>query len=146
MACLQPSLTLRSQEENGAAERRKHVIEEETVGGLDFPALRDAIERGDAEVLAGFYAEDSELRIANAAVPEGATFELRGREQIKRYLTAVCDQEPTRRVEQEHAGEGSVSFVETCEYPDGARVLVRTTLEVRGDRIVRQLDMLERPP
>jgi len=119
------------------------VIEEETPAGrLDFGALREAIEQCEADALIGFYAEDSELRIVNAASPEGPAFELKGRSQIGRYLRAVCDQEMTCIIEGEVVlGEGSIAFCEVCAYPDGTRVEVRTTLEIADGLIVRQTDV-----
>ena len=122
------------------------MIEEETKGVFDFDALREAIEGGDPDLLLSFYAEDALLRIQNAALPEGVAFELKGRSQIERYLRAVCDQEMICGVEDEVViGEGSVEFVEVCTYPNGTLISVRTTLEVREGRILRQLDVVEQP-
>jgi hypothetical protein len=95
------------------------MIEEETAGKLDFRAFRHAVERRDADALLGFYSDDAELRIVNGDALEGPAFELRGRAEIQRYLQAG-------------------------EYQDGTRVLLRTTLELRGGRILRQLDVVER--
>jgi hypothetical protein len=121
------------------------MIEESTEGGLDFLVLRDAIEGIDPEALIGFYSEDAELRIVNAALPEGPAFELKGRSQMERYLMAVCDQQTGCCVEGEpDLDEGSVSFDQECEYPDGTRVWVRTTLEVAEGLIGRQTDVVER--
>jgi hypothetical protein len=118
------------------------VIGEETTRGFDFDALRVAIEGKDPDLLLGFYAEDAELRILNADLPDGPAFELKGRAQIERYLRAACDQEMSCAVEGEVVlGEGSISFCEECKYPDGSRILVRTTLEIAEDRIVRQTDL-----
>lgn len=112
---------------------------------LEFGALRDAIERGDAEGLTGFYAEDAELRVVHAALPEGQAFELEGRARIGRYLKAVCDQEITCSVENGAVvGEGSIEFFQTCEYPKGPPTSVWTTLEVSRGLIVRQTDVVER--
>ncbi len=112
---------------------------------LDFGALRDAIERGDAEGLTGFYAEDAELRVVHAALPDGPFFELRGGAQIGRYLRAVCDQRMSCSVEGEVVyGEGSISFREVCSYPNGAPISVGTTLEVSGGQILRHTDVVER--
>lgn len=119
---------------------------EETTGRLDFGAMSDAIEGCDPDALLGFYSEDAELRIINAALPESVAFELKGRSQIERYLRAVCDQEMICGVEDEVViGEGSVEFVEVCTYPNGTLISVRTTLEVREGRILRQLDVVEQP-
>ena len=38
--------------------------------GLDFEALRHAIERCDLALMLGFYAEDAELSIVNAEAPQ----------------------------------------------------------------------------
>jgi hypothetical protein len=121
------------------------MIEEETTGGLDFGILRIAIEGRDPDALLGFYAEDACLRIVNGDAPDGPVFELKGRWQIERYLRAVCDQQMTCLVEGEVViGEGSIAFGEVCDYPDGTLISVRTTLEVAGGRILRQLDVVER--
>lgn len=119
---------------------------EETTGRLDFGAMGDAIEGCDPDALLGFYSEDAELRIINAAFPESVAFELKGRSRIERYLRAVCDQKMICGVEDEVViGEGSVEFVEVCTYPNGTLISVRTTLEVREGRILRQLDVVEQP-
>ena len=121
------------------------MIGEEARAGLDFGALRSAIEWRDPDALLGFYAEDARLRVENAALPEGVAFELRGRERIERYLRAICDQGISRAVVGEvFADEDGIEFVEVCGYPDGARISVETTLELRKGRISRQLDVVER--
>jgi len=105
------------------------------------------MEGKDPDALVGFYSEDAELRILNAALPEGVAFELKGRSQMERYLHAVCEQEMDCLVEGDAVfGKGSVSFVEACAYPDGSRILVRTTLEIAGGLIVRQTDVVEGAP
>ena len=121
------------------------MIEEEATGTLDFGALRGAIERRDPDALLSFYAEDAGLRIENAVLPDGLAFELRGKEQIERYLRAVCEQEMTCMVAGEaDSDEDGIEFVEVCSYPDGARISVKTRLELEGGRISRQLDVVER--
>jgi ketosteroid isomerase-like protein len=118
---------------------------EETAKGLDFGALRDAIEARDPEALIGFYADDAELRVVYAALPNGPAFGLKGRAQIERYLGTICDQDMTCRLQGEPVvGEGSVSFAQVCSCPSGAPVSVRTTLELAGGLIVRQTDVVER--
>jgi ketosteroid isomerase-like protein len=121
------------------------MIVGKTTAGFDFGALRGAIERRDPDALLGFYSEDAELRVENAAVPDGLAFELKGRARIERYLRAVCEQEMRCAVVGEPIfGEGTVSFVEACEYPDGVRISVSTTLEITGGRISRRIDVVER--
>jgi len=43
---------------------------------------------------------------------------------------------------REILGEERVTFREACAYPDGGRVLVETTLEVRDGKIIRQEDVV----
>jgi hypothetical protein len=96
---------------------------------LDWETLRLGIERCDADLLIDLYAEDARLSIANADAPHASPFELGGK--------------ASHRVEREAAvGDGRVRFREACEYPDGGRVLVETTLELRDGKIVRQVDVV----
>ena len=112
--------------------------------GLDFEAMRLGIERCDPDLVLGFYAEDAELSIVNAGAPQGSSFELRGKAEIAKHLRAVFGQGASHRVEQEIVAGERVRFREVCEYPDGTRVVVETTLEVRGGKIVRQTDVVAR--
>lgn len=119
------------------------MIEEKTARGLDFGALREAIEARDAVALAGFYSEDAELRVVHAALPKGPAFELKGRAKIRRYLRSVCDQEMSCLLEEGVVvDERSIEFEEVCEYPNGTPISVSTTLEVSEGLIVRQTDVV----
>jgi hypothetical protein len=145
---LRPSLIADKKVSPQWAQRREEegrMIEQNAGGGLDFLALKDAIEGKDPDAMLAFYAENAELRIVNAALPEGSAFELRGRSQIERYLGAVCEQEVERSVEGGAVyGERGVVFVEACRYPDGGAVSVETVLEVTGGLIVRQVDVVSK--
>jgi hypothetical protein len=118
------------------------MTEGKTAGRLDFEALRLGIERCDPDGVLGFYAEDAELSIVNAEAPRSSLFELRGKAEIAKHLRAVFVQETSHRVEQGIMDEDRVSFREACEYPDGTRIVVETTLEVRDSRIFRQVDVV----
>lgn len=110
--------------------------------GLDFGALRLGIERCDPDLLFGFYADDARLNIVNAAAPQASPFELRGKAEIAKHLRAVFGQGASHRVEREEVTsvEDGVRFREVCVYPDGSRVVVETTLEVREGKISRRVD------
>jgi hypothetical protein len=112
--------------------------------GLDFGALRLGIERCDPDLLIGFYAEDAQLSIVNAGASQASRFELYGKAEIAKHLRATFGQKALHRVEGEVVGEERVTFREACEYPDGGRVWVETTLEVRDAKIVRQVDVVAR--
>ena len=114
----------------------------EDAQGLDFEALRRSIEGCDPVLVLGFYADDAELSIVNAGTPQASPFELRGKAEIAKHLRAVYGQRAYHRVERGIVGQGRATFRQVCEYPDGTRVLVETTLEVRDGKIVRQVDVL----
>ncbi len=117
------------------------MAERQTAGGLDFEALRRAIEQSDFESLVSFYADDAELLTVNRRTPPSSPEVLRGKEEISEYLHDVCSREMTHRVENEVVGENRVAFNEACEYPDGTRVLGAQTLELRDGKIARQVNV-----
>jgi SnoaL-like domain len=121
--------------------KRLHGMTQGKVGnGLNFEALRLGIERCDPEFVLGFYAEDARLSIVNAVILRAAPFELHGKAEIAKHLRAVFGQKMLHRVERGVVGKDRTTFRETCEYPDGDRVVVETMLEVRDGKIVRQVD------
>jgi hypothetical protein len=118
------------------------MAERKAANGLDFQTLRHAIERCDLDLMLGFYAEDADLSIVNADSPQSLPFELRGKSEIAKYLRVVFGQKMPHRVEREVVGQDRVTFREASEYPDGSRVWVETTLELRDGKIVRQVDVV----
>jgi hypothetical protein len=118
------------------------MTERKTAGRLDFEALRLGIERCDPDLILGFYAEDADLSIVNAEAQRSSPFELCGRAEIAKHLRATFGPETSHRVEREIVGDDRVTFWEVCEYPDGSRVWVETTLEVSDGKIVRQVDVV----
>jgi len=114
---------------------------QKTSGGLDFEALRRAIEQSDADSLTNFYADDAEVLTVNRNSTPSSPQVLRGKEQIAEYLADVCGRDMTHRVENEVVGQDRIAFNEACEYPDGLRVLGAVTLEVRDGQIVRQVNV-----
>jgi hypothetical protein len=110
---------------------------------LDLETLYLGIESCDPDLLLGFYADDARLSIVNTETPHAPPFELWGRGEIAKHLRATFGQEASHRVERDAAvGEDRVTFREACEYSDGGRVVVETTLEVRDGKIVRQVDVV----
>ena len=110
---------------------------------LDLETLYLGIESCEPDLLLGFYADDARLIIVNTDTPRAPPFELRGKGEIAKHLRATFGQEASHRVERDAAvGEDRVTFREACEYSDGGRVVVETTLEVRDGKIVRQVDVV----
>ena len=110
---------------------------------LDWEILRLGIERCDPDLLLDLYAEDARLCIVNADVPHASPFELRGKAEIAKHLRVTFGPETFHRVERGAAiGDDRMTFRESCDYPDGGRVVVESTLEVHDSKIVRQVDVV----
>ena len=119
-------------------QKRRGLPDEAVEGcwaGLRGPAALHR--RCDPDPRLGFYADDVELSIVAADVPQTSFFELGGESEVAKHLRAVYGQRASWRVEWVVVDEGRVKFREACEYPDGSRVLVETTLEVRDGKIGR---------
>src|SRR5918998_5539462 len=104
-------------------------------GGLDFEALRRAIERGDTDAMLEFYADDTAVSVLHGGV---VSFEVEGKAEVAKYLRAVHARPAIHRVDNEELTEGRIRFEDSCEYPDGARTVVETRLEIREGEISRQ--------
>jgi ketosteroid isomerase-like protein len=115
------------------------VSKRRITGRLDFEALRRAIERGDPEAMLEFYADDAWVCVQRG---DAVSFEVEGKAEVAKYLRAVHARPAVRSVGNEVLGEGRIHFEESCEYPDGTRAVVATTLEVRDGEISRQVDVV----
>lgn len=113
----------------------------EQKAGLDFEALRQAIEQLDADLLVSLYADDAEMRTVNRYTTPSSPRVLRGKEEIAGHLRDVCGRAMTHRIENEVVGENRIAFNEACEYEDGTRVLASITVDVRDGKIVRQINV-----
>ena len=61
--------------------------------------------------------------------------------RLAEHLKDVCGRAMTHHVENEVIGEDRVAFNEACEYPDGTRILVAMTLDVRDGKVVQQVNV-----
>ena len=110
---------------------------------LDLETLYLGIESCDPDLLLGFYADDARLSIVNAVALHAFPFELRGKGEIAKHLRVAFGQKASHRIERDASvGGDRVTFREACEYPDGGRIVVETTLEVLDGKIVRQVDVV----
>lgn len=106
---------------------------------VDVDSLRLALERADADALIDLYADDAEIRIVDRNHQPSRPETLRGREAIGEYLRDVGGREMTHRIEQVVEGNDRLAYTESCEYPDGTRVLYMGMLELRDGKIARQV-------
>ncbi|MEU8923810.1 nuclear transport factor 2 family protein [Kitasatospora sp. NPDC048545] len=105
---------------------------------FDTRALREGIERCDAEVLLALYAEDAELRMVDRKTQPSHPLVMHGREEIGAMLGDIYGREMTHKLEQVVVQDDHVAFLESCRYPDGVQVLMASMADLRDGRIVGQ--------
>jgi hypothetical protein len=87
-----------------------------------------------------FYAETAVLHMETDATSPHRSFQLFGKREIGKHLRAVFNDHGSHRIEHPSFDEEFLTYREICEYPDGARLAVDTTLTVRGGTITHQTD------
>lgn len=105
---------------------------------FDLAALRRGIEERDASAMLGLYADDAEITVVDQRHTPSHPQVIRGREQIGDMLSDLLGREMTHHLDHVVASNGTVSFIERCDYPDGTRVLSSSVLDIDAGRIVRQ--------
>ncbi|MER7706282.1 nuclear transport factor 2 family protein [Kitasatospora sp. NPDC097605] len=105
---------------------------------FDVRALREGIERADARTLLALYADDAELRVVDRKTQPSHPLVMHGRDEIGAMLDDLYGREMSHTLEQVVVQTDRLAFLESCRYPDGVRVLVSSTAELRDGRIVDQ--------
>lgn len=101
-------------------------------------AIKAAIEGREGRRLAGFYADDAQVRVIDRNNPPSRPREIRGRAAIATFWEDICSRAMTHSVDTTIADGDRLAFTQACAYPDGTRVFCIATLELREGRIVRQ--------
>ena len=102
---------------------------------FDVHHLARALEQSQAGVLRDLYTDDATMKIVDRDRPPSKPMIIEGQEKIAEFWRDVCSRDMTHKVTNIIAGEGGVSFVEECLYPDGCRVMSAMTLKLRDGRI-----------
>ncbi len=117
------------------------MVEQKSNSGLDFEALRRAIEQRDPETLINFYAEDAEYQRIDRNSTPSSPMVVRGKQAIAEYWRDVFGREMTHHVRDEVLSENRLAFNNACEYPDGMKVVGAENLEVRDGKVVRHVSV-----
>ena len=109
-----------------------------TTSSIAVDDLKAAIEGRDAARLISLYADDAVMRIIDRDNPPSRPRELKGREAIAAFYDDVCSRAMTHRVEAGVSDGRRIAFTQACAYPDGAKVMCLSMLELRDGLVARQ--------
>ena len=101
-------------------------------------AIRTAIEGRDGRMLASFYADDAVVRVVDRNNPPSRPREVKGRAAIDIFWGDICGRAMTHKVELIVTEGERLAFSQACSYPDGAKVLCLSLIELKDGLIFRQ--------
>ena len=107
---------------------------------FDIEALKRAFEAADADKVLGFYADDFEHLEVDADAPPKAPRKS-GTQFIRDALTGMAGAGVTVHLDNLVVGDNRAACTITCTFPDGRRLLSNTIFDLKGGKIVRQLDV-----
>ena len=114
----------------------------QTDTGFDLAAFKRAVESGwDSAALMPLYGEDAEYVTVDKDNPPSSPRVLKGRTAIGAYLKDAASHGVVSRIDHAVVSDDRAALTFNCRYPEGARVLCNSMLELEGGRIVRQTDV-----
>ncbi|MET7601482.1 nuclear transport factor 2 family protein [Streptomyces avermitilis] len=103
---------------------------------FDTEALRRGIEGHSAADLLSLYADDAEIRVVDRNTQPSHPKIMHGRNEIGEMLDDVYGRDMTHKLEQCVIQGDHVAFTESCQYPDGVKVLASSMVSLRDGKIV----------
>ena len=103
--------------------------------------LKRGLEGRDAELAASVYAENVEFLIVNRNYPPSNPLVRKGRAAVLAMYQDICSREMMHKVTSIVVGPEGFAIRESCQYPDGGRVLGHVIAEMRDGKIVRQFNV-----
>ena len=103
--------------------------------------LKRGLEERDAELAASVYADNVEFLIVNRNYPPSNPLVRKGRAAVLAMYQDVCSREMMHKVTSIVVGPEGFAIRESCQYPDGGRVLGHVIAEMRDGKIVRQFNV-----
>ncbi len=101
-------------------------------------AIKNAIEGRDGRMLASFYADNAMVRVIDRNNPPSRPREVYGKAAIGAYWEDICGRALTHKVDTIITEGDRLAFTQDCTYPDGAKVLALSVLDLKDGRIVKQ--------
>jgi hypothetical protein len=103
-------------------------------GGL----IKSAIEGRDGHMLAGFYSDNALVRVVDRNNPPSRPREIYGKTAIGAFWADICGRAMAHKVDTTIAQGNMLAFTQDCTYPDGAKVLCFSVLELKDGKITKQ--------
>ncbi|GHD25577.1 nuclear transport factor 2 family protein [Streptomyces galbus] len=110
-----------------------------TGSSFDADTLRRGLEGNTGDTLLSLYADDAELRIVDRTAQPSHPKVVRGRAAIAEMLDDVYSRDMTHKLDQCVVQGDHAAYCESCEYPDGVRVLSESMTTLRDGKIVDQV-------
>jgi SnoaL-like domain len=105
---------------------------------FDAEALCRAVEQRDIATMARMFDDNAEILIVDRDHTPSHPMRMHGRAEIDAFLSDVFGREMTHQVDHVVLSDGTISYVERCEYPDGSHVTFSAVADLDNGRIVRQ--------
>ncbi|MER5635706.1 nuclear transport factor 2 family protein [Kitasatospora sp. NPDC002227] len=102
---------------------------------FDTEALRMGIEGRKASTLLSLYADDAEMRMVDHRSQPSHPMVAHGRTEIDAVLSDVYSRDMTHKLESVIVGDGHIAWMESCEYPDGTKVLCNAMGNIKDGKI-----------
>lgn len=99
--------------------------------------LHEGIERCNVDLILGCFSEDAELRIIDSDHPPSEPLSLQGKNAIGSYYRDICSRDMKHRIDNEVVGDSHLALMESCQYPDGTRVLASEMFDLSDGKIFR---------
>lgn len=103
---------------------------------FDTEALRRGIEGRSAADLLSLYADDAKVSVVDHHTQPSHPMVKNGRGEIADMLNDVYSRDMTHKLEQCVVQGDQVAFTESCQYPDGVKVLASSMVSLRDGKIV----------
>ena len=101
--------------------------------------LRRGIEADTSANLMSLYADDAEVRLVDRNAQPSHPKVLHGRDEIAAVLDDVYSRDMTHKLEACVVQGNHAAYCESCQYPDGVRVLSESMLTLRDGKITGQV-------
>ncbi|CAL9629132.1 nuclear transport factor 2 family protein [Streptomyces sp. enrichment culture] len=109
-----------------------------TSPGFSADTLRRGLEGRSSADLLELYADDAELRVVDRNTQPSHPKVMHGRDEIAELLDDVYSRDMTHKMEDCVVQGDRAAYSESCQYPDGVRVLSESMLRLRDGKIVEQ--------